>query len=235
MMNSNDELTIAARVKGWEIFAPDWDYLRQYPALQIASLCALSVGLHPAFADPSWVFNIAIPHFSGTDPDEYAPAVGRRKGAKRAALLDLFLRRVHIAVGNLVPRGKLPIADGAADGERTVVKVADFSTWAIGMGWKLPDEFPQPNAAAAYPVAPEELQIGGGEDKPLGTTERNTLLKLVIGMAIKGYGYDPQAKRSDIPKSIENDLVQLGIAITDDTVRKWLNEAANAVLPQIPH
>jgi hypothetical protein len=121
------------------------------------------VGLHPAFANPSWVFNIAIPHFSGTDPDEYAPAVGRRKGAKRAALLDLFLRRVHIAVGNLAPRGELPIADGAADGERTVVKVADFVAWATKLPdpWELPEElkrmWPRPEDEERKRWTPDKL------------------------------------------------------------------------------
>lgn len=97
------------------------------------------------------------------------------------------------------------------------------------------DEKLRLNAAGGYPVAPEGLQVGGGEDKYLGTAERNTLLKLVIGMAIKGYGYDPQAARSPCAGEIVADLENLGIAITDDTVRKWLKEAATSVLPKKPH
>lgn len=68
-------------------------------------------------------------------------------------------------------------------------------------------------------------------EKPLSTTERNTLLKLVIGMAIEGYKYDPQATRSTIPTEISGDLAKLDISVTDDTVRKWLKEAASTVLP----
>lgn len=232
MMNNNDDLTIAARVKGWGIFAPDWDYLLQRTSLPLVSLCALSVGLHPYFADQSWVFNIAMPHFNGADSDECCPLDDAEEGAKRAALLHNFIQRVNIAKDDLAPRGGLTSIEG--DGDAAILRLADFAAWAIGKNWTLPSEFPQPDAAS-YPLAPEGLKIGGSEDKPLSTVERNTLLKLVIGMAIKGYGYDPQAKRSDIPKSIETDLVQLGIAITDDTVRKWLNEAANTVLPQKPH
>ncbi len=96
------------------------------------------------------------------------------------------------------------------------------------------EEKPRLNAAGGYPVAPEGLQVGGGEDKSLGTAERNTLLKLVIGMAIKGYGYDPRAARSPSAGEIVADLQNLGIAITDDTVRKWLKEAATSVLPKKP-
>jgi len=65
----------------------------------------------------------------------------------------------------------------------------------------------------------------------LGTTERNTLLKLVIGLAIRGYGYDPKAGRSTAPTEIASDLEGLGISVSDDTVRKWLKEAEKTVLP----
>jgi hypothetical protein len=190
MMDNNDDLTVAARVKGWDIFAPDWNYLRQFPALPLGPLCALSVGLHPAFASPGWVFNIAMPHFSGTDPDECCPLEDAAEGAKRAALLDDFLRRVQIAVGNLVPRGTLPIADGAADGEQTVVKVADFVAWADGMGWNLPHEFPQPNAAS-YPVAPEGLTVGGAK-WPWGHHETDLLRKLAAAAERFWKLYDPE-------------------------------------------
>ena len=71
-------------------------------------------------------------------------------------------------------------------------------------------------------------------DKLLTTTERNTLLKLVIGMAVKGYNYDPRATKSTTPKEIVDDLAGLGITITDDTVRKYLKQAADAVLPAKP-
>ena len=141
-MDSNDDLTVAARVKGWDIFAPDWAYLAQHPAMQIRSLCGLSVGLHPAFADPSWVFNIAVPHFNGTGQDEYAPLEDAANGANLASQLGEFLRRVHIAVANLAPLGALTPAIGEADSIETLVRVADFATWADGMGWDLPVEFP---------------------------------------------------------------------------------------------
>ena len=71
-------------------------------------------------------------------------------------------------------------------------------------------------------------------EKPLGATERNNLLKLVIGMAVKGYSHDPAAKKNTTPREIADDLAELGISITDDTVRKYLKEAADTVLPAKP-
>jgi hypothetical protein len=70
-----------------------------------------------------------------------------------------------------------------------------------------------------------------GLENPLATIEHNSLLKLVIGMAIKGYAHDPAASKSTSPKEIADDLAQLGISITDDTVRKHLKKAAATVLP----
>lgn len=67
-------------------------------------------------------------------------------------------------------------------------------------------------------------------EKPVGTRERDSLLKLVIGMAIGGYGFDPRATRSEQTQAIADDLVRQGIALDVDTVRKWLREGA-ALLP----
>lgn len=47
------------------------------------------------------------------------------------------------------------------------------------------------------------------QEKPLGAKERDSLLKLVIGLAVVAYKYDATAARSDA-----------------DTVRKWLREGA---------
>ena len=68
-------------------------------------------------------------------------------------------------------------------------------------------------------------------EKPLSNRERDTLLKLVIGMAVKGYSHNPAAAKSSAPKDIADDLASLGISVSDDTVRKYLKEAAEFVLP----
>lgn len=79
-------------------------------------------------------------------------------------------------------------------------------------------------------LAGEKIDKCSGD--PLGTRERNTLLKLVIGMAIQGYCYDPRAARNEAPAEIAADLHKLAIDVTDDTIRKWLREAAETVLPK---
>ena len=190
-MDNNDDLTIAARVKGWDIFAPDWAYLAQYPALELGSLCALSVGLHPYFAMPAWVLHVAIPHFNGTDSDEFYPLEDASEGTKQAALLHDFLQRVGIAAGNLAPLGTLPMAIGEANGERTMVKVADFVALADSLGWALPDEFPCQTAAGGDPVAPEGWQVGCSAKWPWGDYETELLQKLATAADRFWKLYDP--------------------------------------------
>lgn len=67
--------------------------------------------------------------------------------------------------------------------------------------------------------------------KDLHTKERETLLKLVIGMAVDGYGYDPGLNRSPIPRELADILDAKGISLDPDTVRKWLKEAAEILPP----
>jgi hypothetical protein len=143
-LDPDDDLTIYARNKNWEIFSPDWDYLREFPTFELAPLCALSVGLIPQLAVPSWVFCVALPHFDGSKRDECScPAEPdeEAENERGAAVLREFIRRVHIAPANLAPLGELPIAAGEANAERTRVRVADFAAWAKGKGWTLHPEF----------------------------------------------------------------------------------------------
>jgi hypothetical protein len=66
----------------------------------------------------------------------------------------------------------------------------------------------------------------------LGSRERATLLKLVIGMAVEGYDYVPGAARNDAVAEIAADLEKVGVAVSADTVRDYLKEAVELVLPK---
>lgn len=65
----------------------------------------------------------------------------------------------------------------------------------------------------------------------LRTLERASLLKLVIGMAISAYRYEPRDRRSAVIPEIANDVRALGMSMDDDTVRKYVYEAAESHLP----
>lgn len=65
----------------------------------------------------------------------------------------------------------------------------------------------------------------------ISETERQTMLKLIIGMAIDAYDYDPTCSRNPLTggknTGLSEKLALRGISITDDTIRKYLNEAKN--------
>jgi len=59
--------------------------------------------------------------------------------------------------------------------------------------------------------------------------EKDTMLKLILGMAMRAYGFDPAKPRNTATGSnngsIKADLEKCGLPIDEDTVRKYLNEA----------
>lgn len=62
-------------------------------------------------------------------------------------------------------------------------------------------------------------------DKPLTTTERNTLLTIIGILAKKGYGFD-LSKPYECAKEIQRDADDMGVKIGDDTIAAKLKEAA---------
>ena len=70
-----------------------------------------------------------------------------------------------------------------------------------------------------------------GDLNALGDTERQTFLKIILGMAIEQYGYVPDAARNKAVSNICEDLVAIGLDVTDDTIRAKLKDAVDRVLP----
>ena len=75
-------------------------------------------------------------------------------------------------------------------------------------------------------TAPEPIP----SNDTLKESERDSLLKLVLGMAISKYGYNPQATKNAATGaksgSIRSDIQSLGLDIDDETVRNYVKEAA---------
>ncbi|MGB6078495.1 MAG: hypothetical protein WBF99_03465 [Xanthobacteraceae bacterium] len=49
--------------------------------------------------------------------------------------------------------------------------------------------------------------------------------KMIVGMAMRGYGYDPAARRGDSIPEIVKDLKELGLSVNENTIRSRLKEA----------
>ncbi|MDO8714241.1 MAG: hypothetical protein Q7K13_07170 [Polynucleobacter sp.] len=68
-----------------------------------------------------------------------------------------------------------------------------------------------------------------GSAKELGNRERNTLLKLIGGLAMDGYGMDIHATRLDKMAEMVNALASCGVMVDEDTLRKHLKAAAELI------
>lgn len=62
-------------------------------------------------------------------------------------------------------------------------------------------------------------------EQQLGERERDSLLKIVIGMAMEKFGYVPNAAKSPTTARIANALTMRSIPLDEDTIRKYLQEA----------
>lgn len=76
-----------------------------------------------------------------------------------------------------------------------------------------------------------QAQARKAPEKPLKTVERATVCKMIIGMAMDAYGYNPNSSKSTIAKELEGILDRLGMSVSDDTIRRWLTEAAELLPP----
>lgn len=100
----------------------------------------------------------------------------------------------------------------------------DFLDWFSQMRFSFPTEL-EKQTTLIYNLDTRENREGGD----LKSLERKTLLRLLLGMAVRGYGFDPAQKRNPTTKDIVADLDFLGIGLDPKTVLKWLRIASNEI------
>jgi len=66
------------------------------------------------------------------------------------------------------------------------------------------------------------------ENASLEPRERNSLLQMILGMAIKKYDFTPADLKSRAPSKIAEDINAAGLKVSEKTIRKFLNEALEA-------
>ena len=87
------------------------------------------------------------------------------------------------------------------------------------------DDFGTPSLAKPETSKTEHPII----EKSVSPKERNSMLLVILGMAIDKYGYDPASDRNPATgsnkNSIKASLEKIGIPISNDTLKKYLEEA----------
>jgi hypothetical protein len=146
--------------------------------------------------------------------------------------------------------------DAGKLGER--ITPAQYILWASDSGIELPEELKQavearnniPNWKALYDDLSGQYEAASKERddarrklvelqstiassrETLNSKERRSAQRLILGMAMRKYGYKPNSMRNDVAKLIYSDLNGLELKLDEDTIRKWLRESAEA---QDPH
>ncbi len=185
---------------------PNWEKWKHVPDVKVWEGVALSLDIEPdkvRFNQYGWM--------------------GDGLAFKESKELD---ERIFVAKRNLTSGGSLrPTSITMGDPARSMVRLSQFAEWALSLGWRVPADLAGLASSPSVTVVTET----SGTEKPLEGKGRASALKLILGLAIGGYGYNPQATRSTIPKEIADDLLLSGITLTDETVREWLRAAAQEV------
>lgn len=108
------------------------------------------------------------------------------------------------------------------------ISAGDAYEWFHDVSLEIPNAFREAlekgwQRANGKVQTPVELEKQTGK---LDARKERSMQKLIIGMAVKGYSYDPQKSRNDVVAEIRSDLDHLGISLDDKTIRDHLKEAA---------
>ena len=91
------------------------------------------------------------------------------------------------------------------------------------------DVHPEFTSQALVAAPSKDAVDDNAANKKPDKRELDSIAQLFTAIAIDGYGYDPTAARSPIPKEIQDIAASLGIEISDDTIRKYLRIGAKFI------
>jgi len=114
-------------------------------------------------------------------------------------------------------------------------KPADLCSWARAKDLMLPEEFSSIVSVQKEPALHREGNTQKSKsEKALHPKERITFQKMILGMAMDMYKYDPKAKENACTGSnkgsISVSLAEQEFDLDEDTIRKYLKEAADSLL-----
>lgn len=182
----------------------DFDYWERIPIFELDEITLLSVGVEPHQA-----FKERL------DPD--------KKSNRNKTSADDFIRRRY----ELVKRTFSPYE------RRASTYAKELFAWATSVNLDAHPGFLRMLDRIAQRVsgeAPQSNEIskddGKDADKSPEGREIASMSKLLTAIAITEYGYDPQDRRSPIPREIQELADLLGLSVSQDTIRKYLKTGA---------
>jgi hypothetical protein len=185
-----------------------FDYWSKAAFWQLDEAAALLVGFDPALARSTYQPRGQLDYNSWRHWKDVRELLSRALTARQ---IDL----------NLGPGGILAWAKRLDIAYPPELETAVMRHGQRLVDWKVEAE----SLRAELAILKSEVSGRDAAPKEIPTRERDGLLKLVIGMAIGGYGYDPKVGRSSTARDIASDLASRGIPLDEDTVRKYLAEA----------
>lgn len=84
--------------------------------------------------------------------------------------------------------------------------------------------------AAGAQVTETLVESAPISNKPLSTRERKTMLRLIGGLAMAGWKMNIHERLNGIAEMV-HDLAEVGVSVTEDTLREKLREAAQLIEP----
>jgi hypothetical protein len=203
---------------------PDCAYWAALDCWTAGDAASLSIGLNPKFTFHPRIQRAAEDKRGANrsaSVDRLRERLQRGGSLKMASILREYVL-VTAATEYVTLKERIERAVEVGKLERSITP-NDYLLWAHENGISVPDELK---------VAVEAREPQSNEPRENVTAkERTSLLRMIIGMAIGRYAYDPTKAKNDAPKRIANDLAKVGLSLDDDTIRKWLQQAAE-LLPQ---
>lgn len=181
-----------ARAYPKTVFSPMWDVYLRFGAAPIRELVALSVGLEPIYAHCKWVYFVArfadhLPWIRGVKLIWVNGARVPNNQVMVRKHLQEFIARLLEATENVEPLGTLKVVKAAECQSEAMVKLHDFVGWAVGRGWKMPDQLRGLVASTSLSES----------NRPRNT--QGTIVKMIdwrIGLIlelIRSEGFDPNS------------------------------------------
>jgi len=155
---------------------------------------------------PYWTPEEAVSLSFGKEPTRV-----NKESLEQVAGFSSFVDKYHLRLDQVVRA----IEAGQLPGQITQESLIH---WTTRTGIEVPDEL---SKSAAYTNTKNE--------DGLSETERTSLLKIILGMAVSKYGYQGSESRNTATgtkrDSIASDLEKIGISLDPDTIRRYLKEA----------